>query len=122
MHGNVAEWVLDQHYEEGYAATAIAGQKKDPLAVPQTLYPRVVRGGGWNEEPALMRSAARQGSTEDWIAQDPQNPVSIWYLTDALHVGFRIVRPLNEPTEEQKAKHWDFSLPVQVERTTAKVE
>ncbi len=46
MHGNVAEWVLDQHYEEGYAAPGIAGQKKDPLAVPKTLYPRVVRGGG----------------------------------------------------------------------------
>ncbi len=122
MHGNVAEWVLDQHYEEGYSAPAIVDQKKDPLAVPQTLYPRVVRGGGWNEEPALMRSAARQGSTEDWIAQDPQSPVSIWYLTDALHVGFRIVRPLNEPTEEEKAKHWEMSLPVQVERTTAKVE
>ena len=122
MHGNVGEWVLDQHYEEGYAAPAIAGQKKDPLAVPQTLYPRVVRGGGWNEDPALMRSAARQGSTDDWIAQDPQSPVSIWYLTDALHVGFRVVRPLNEPTEEQKAKHWEMSLPVQVERTTAKVE
>lgn len=122
MHGNVAEWVLDQHYAEGYAAPAIASQKKDPLAVPQTLYPRVVRGGGWNEEPALMRCAARQGSTDDWIAQDPQSPVSIWYLTDALHVGFRVVRPLQEPTEEEKAKHWEMSLPVQVERTTAKVE
>ena len=37
---------------------------------------------------------ARVGSTEDWKAQDPQVPQSIWYHTDALHVGFRIVRPL----------------------------
>ncbi|MCC6508043.1 MAG: formylglycine-generating enzyme family protein [Pirellulaceae bacterium] len=122
MHGNVAEWVLDQHFEAGYTASAIAKQKKDPLAVPQELYPRVVRGGGWNQEAAQCRSAAREGSTEDWIAQDPQVPVSIWYLTDALHVGFRIVRPLNEPSEEEKNKHWEMSLPVQVERTTAKVE
>ncbi len=103
-------------------ASAIATQKKDPLAVPQELYPRVVRGGGWNQEATQCRSAAREGSTEDWIAQDPQVPVSIWYLTDALHVGFRIVRPLNEPSEEEKNKHWEMSLPVQVERTTAKVE
>ncbi len=122
MHGNVAEWVLDQHYEQGYNAPAIAGKTKDPLAVPQQLYPRVVRGGGWNQDAVMCRSAAREGSTEDWIAQDPQVPVSIWYLTDALHVGFRIVRPLNEPSEEEKAKHWEMSLPVQVERTVAKEE
>jgi hypothetical protein len=42
--------------------------------------------------------------------------VSIWYLTDALHVGFRIVRPLNEPTEEEKNKFWEYSEPIQKER------
>lgn len=122
MHGNVAEWVLDQYYEAGYHVPPIANQHKDPLAVPQELYPRVVRGGGWNQDAVACRSAAREGSTEDWIAQDPQVPVSIWYLTDALHVGFRIVRPLNEPSEEEKSNRWEMSLPVQVERTTAKEE
>ena len=38
--------------------------------------------------------------------QDPQIPKSIWYHTDALFVGFRVVRPLVEPTEEEKKK-WD---------------
>ena len=39
MHGNVAEWVLDQYtpYEE-------VEETNNPLAVPKTLYPRVVRG------------------------------------------------------------------------------
>ena len=113
MHGNVAEWVLDQHTPEGYSADL---RTENPLLVPKTLYPRVVRGGGWNQEAVALRSGAREGSTEDWIAQDPQSPVSIWYLTDALHVGFRIVRPLNEPTEEEKNKFWDYSEPIQKER------
>ncbi len=121
MHGNVAEWVLDQYTEDGYQ---VSGQEPatDPLNVPMTLYPRVVRGGGWNQPAEELRSAARQGSAEEWIEQDPQEPVSIWYLTDALHVGFRIVRPLNEPSEEEKAKHWEHSEPIQKERTRPKDE
>lgn len=121
MHGNVAEWVLDQYSEEGYPELDET-TRKDPLAIPMTLYPRVVRGGGWDKEPEQCRSAAREGSTEDWIAQDPQVPVSIWYLTDALHVGFRIVRPLQTPTPEEDQAKWDKSEPVQKERTTPKVE
>jgi formylglycine-generating enzyme required for sulfatase activity len=113
MHGNVAEWVLDQHTAEGYSKDL---RNENPMLVPKTLYPRVVRGGGWNQDAAALRSGAREGSTEDWIAQDPQSPVSIWYLTDALHVGFRIVRPLNEPSEEEKNTFWEYSEPIQKER------
>jgi formylglycine-generating enzyme required for sulfatase activity len=118
MHGNVAEWVLDQYREEGYRVSAEVD--KNPLAVPTTLYPRVVRGGGWDRTADQCRSAAREGSTEDWIAQDPQDPVSIWYLTDALHVGFRIVRPLEPPSQEDKDARWEKSEPVQVERVGVK--
>jgi formylglycine-generating enzyme required for sulfatase activity len=114
MHGNVSEWVLDQHTPEGYPLDL---KKENPLLVPKTLYPRVVRGGGWDKPAEACRSAAREGSTEDWIAQDPQSPVSIWYLTDALHVGFRVVRPLHEPSEEEKNTLWEYSEPIQVERS-----
>lgn len=113
MHGNVAEWVLDQYTPEGYPSQ-LAGT--NPLGIPRTLYPRVVRGGAWDKPAEACRSAAREGSTEDWIAQDPNVPVSIWYLTDALHVGFRIVRPLTEPSDEEKRTLWDYSEPIQVER------
>lgn len=116
MHGNAAEWVLDQFTEDGY--TFAGFDKKNPLNIPKTLYPRVVRGGGWNQEASMLRSAAREGSTEDWIQQDPQEPVSIWYLTDALHVGIRLVRPLIEPSEQDKNEKWEASLPVMKERPT----
>ena len=120
MHGNVAEWVLDEYDEAGYEK--VADQDKDPLAVPTVLNPRVVRGGAWNQFPEDCRSAARQGSTEEWRKQDPQVPKSIWYLTDALHVGFRIVRPLVEPSEDEKQKRWERSEPVQVERVGPKAD
>lgn len=118
MHGNVAEWVLDQYEEEGY--TLIKDQTTNPLAVPMTLYPRVVRGGGWDQFPEDCRSAARQGSEEEWKKQDPQVPKSIWYLTDALHVGLRVVRPLVEPSDEEKSNKWEKSEPVPSERVVPK--
>ncbi len=112
MHGNVAEWVLDMHKPEFYSKNA-EGISKNPLAIPTEIYPRVVRGGSWYDDPEVLRSAARVGSTEDWKIQDPQLPKSIWYHTDATHVGFRIVRPLVQPTDEEKAAKWDKSEPVQ---------
>ncbi len=120
MHGNVAEWVLDQHDEAGYEG--LADQTINPLAIPKTLYPRVVRGGGWNQFPEDLRSAARQGSNEEWIKQDPQIPKSIWYLTDAQHVGLRIVRPFLEPSETEKENKWEKSEPLQKERVGPKAD
>ncbi|MEM8734025.1 MAG: SUMF1/EgtB/PvdO family nonheme iron enzyme [Planctomycetota bacterium] len=111
MHGNVAEWVLDQYDEEGYIS--IAEKVSDPLSVPETLYPRVVRGGGWDQFPEDCRSAARQASDEEWKKQDPQVPKSIWYHTDALHVGFRVVRPLTVPTAQELNSKWEKSAPEQ---------
>lgn len=116
MHGNVAEWVLDEYTPDGYEVADPTVPLDNPLNVPQTLYPRTVRGGGWFSTPDQLRSASREGSSEDWIMQDPQSPVSIWYLTDAQHVGFRIVRPFAEPSFEEKQKLWDFSLPPMKER------
>ncbi len=112
--------MLDQYDEEGYGL--VEGQAKDPLAVPTTLYPRVVRGGGWDHFPEDLRSAARIASDEEWKKQDPQEPKSIWYHTEALSVGIRVVRPLNEPSQEEKEKRWEKAEPVQVERTSAKKE
>ncbi len=110
IHGNVAEWVLDQYVEDFYSSS---DNSVDPLAIPLTLYPRVVRGGGWDDDPDMLRSAAREGSSEEWKKQDPQIPRSIWYHTDARSVGFRVVRPLVEPSAEEKANKWDKTEPEQ---------
>ncbi len=112
MHGNVSEWVLDQHTTDFYGS-ANGKVMHNPLAIPKTLYPRVVRGGGWDDGPSSCRSAARRGSDESWKEQDPQLPQSIWYHTDATSVGFRIVRPLVQPTEEERKAKWDKSEPLQ---------
>ena len=113
MHGNVAEWVLDQYIPTAYGDRTRAAL--NPLEVPKTVYPRIVRGGGWDHEPAQLRSAARMASAEEWSDQDPQVPRSIWYHTDALSVGFRVVRPLVEPSEEEKASLWEKNDPIQLD-------
>lgn len=100
MHGNVAEWVLDQYVADGYKQFA-GKETKNPYVVPTKEYPCVVRGGSWDDDPEALRSAARRGSHPDWKMQDPQIPQSIWYLTDAPFVGFRIIRPLRVPTAEE---------------------
>lgn len=104
IHGNVAEWCLDQYYPD-YYATCTKGAKEpivSPLAVMKERYPHTVRGGSWMDPPEMLRSAARVASTLDWKMQDPQIPQSVWYHTDASHVGFRVVRPLRVPTEKEQ--------------------
>jgi formylglycine-generating enzyme required for sulfatase activity len=106
MHGNVAEWTLDQYIPNYY--TQCAGKLlTDPWPIPTKLYPQSVRGGAWDDDPGALRSATRRGSDKDWKQQDPQLPQSIWYFTDALFLGFRVVRPLVEPTAEEKDKIWN---------------
>ena len=109
MHGNVAEWVLDGHAKSYSVPTE--GPAENPLVWPRALYPRVVRGGSWDDDVEELRSAARRKSLEGWKVQDPQLPKSIWYHTDARFVGFRVVRPLNPPPPEERGKYWEADLP-----------
>jgi formylglycine-generating enzyme required for sulfatase activity len=93
MHGNVCEWTLDQYFADAY-------QKHDPAKaffVVQKEYPQVVRGGSWESDAVGCRSAVRDYSKAEWKIQDPQLPKSRWFHTDALFLGFRVVRPLNGP-------------------------
>jgi len=105
MHGNVAEWCLDQ-YTPGYSPLS-GGAAQDPWAQPTKPYPHVVGGGSWDEPAEGRRSAARRASNKSWKAQDPQLPKSIWYLTDAQFLGFRLVRPLKVPPPEEMMKYWN---------------
>jgi hypothetical protein len=55
----------------------------------------------------MCRSASRKPSEPGWKKQDPQLPKSIWYLTDATWLGFRIVRTLDVPTVEEMFSAWN---------------
>ena len=103
MHGNVSEWCLDSHDKIFYKMSA-GKTAANPFNLPKTLYSRVVRGGSWDDDSDALRSSARYSSEEGWKERDPQLPQSIWYHTDALFVGFRLVRPLKEPGEAEKKR------------------
>ncbi len=105
MHGNVTEWTLDQY--EPYTAAPAAGAMVDPWVKSTKPYPHAARGGSWVDPPDRLRSGARVASDSSWKMQDPQLPKSIWYLTDAQFLGFRLVRPLKVPTEQQMYLYWN---------------
>ncbi|MEJ7587006.1 MAG: formylglycine-generating enzyme family protein [Ferruginibacter sp.] len=100
MLGNVAEWTLD-HYEEKRMENLTANVT-DPFVAPNTTrYPKALRGGSYSDEGDRLQSAARYKSNSSWNRRDPQIPKSKWWLTDAPTVGFRIIRPLAQPTTEK---------------------
>ena len=108
MHGNVAEWTLDQ-----YLPTAYGKRKNEvlnPFEEPAKVYPKVVRGGSWMDAPKRLRSAARRPSSKKWKMRDPQIPKSKWWHTDAPFVGFRVVRPKNTPSIEEQKKYWNYEI------------
>ena len=97
MHGNVAEWVLDHYDKDFYKTVAAKGPAVSPVLMPtERIYPHVVRGGSWDHDAPALRCAARMASQGEWNRRDPQSPRSIWWLTDATFVGFRVVRALEE--------------------------
>jgi formylglycine-generating enzyme required for sulfatase activity len=114
MHGNAAEWTLDAYQEDWYAKLG-PGPIEAAKAVnwPTSLYPRVIRGGGWLDVAPALRSGARLASEEDeWKLMDPNFPHSPWWYTEepALAVGMRVVRPVAAMSEEDQARAWDADV------------
>ncbi len=97
MHGNVAEWCLDHYQKDFYGTLPLDRPALLPVKLPSAnRYSYLARGGSWLDPPELCRSAARQHSTKAWLQRDPQRPQSIWWMTDADFVGFRVVRAVAE--------------------------
>ena len=114
MHGNVAEWTLDEYVADGYGK--FAGKTvtaADAMAWPTKLYPRVARGGSYDDNAAACRSGARKKSHDDeWRDKDPNFPQSPWWFTSnyGLCVGMRIIRPLDVPMAENRDRYWKADL------------
>lgn len=110
VYGNVCEWTLDQYSKDRYttwATQAANGVVANDWARSTAPYPHVARGGHYDDDPESLRSSARRFSDPNWKQQDPQLPKSIWYLTDATWLGFRIVRPLEIPSVEEVHAAWN---------------
>jgi len=101
MLGNVMEWTLDQY------VPYTPGDAVNPWVKPSAPYPHAVRGGSWNDPAAAVTCTARVASDPSWKQQDPQLPKSIWYMTDAPWLGFRLVRPAKVPTAEEMYRYWN---------------
>jgi len=100
MLGNVCEWTLD-HYEAKRMEEMGENTTNPVIAPNKSKYPKALRGGGFMDEAAQLRSANRTKSEPLWNHRDPQIPKSKWWLTDAAAVGFRIICPLEQPNAEQ---------------------
>ena len=98
IYGNVAEWTSDLYVADFYTK-AEAGN--NPYIKPANHYPHVIRGGHWDEDADKLRSASRRMSAPDLKQRDPQIPKSDWWLTDAPFLGFRVVRPVKQPSPEE---------------------
>lgn len=90
MLGNVAEFCSDWYSPDAYADYE-EGVIKDPQG-PESGMEKVVRGGSYRSDAKDIRNASRDYTrTQEWLRTDPQMPKSIWWYSDAFHVGFRVV-------------------------------
>lgn len=104
MLGNVAEFCLD-YYDPTVYAKYPQGVIKNPRG-PRNGAEHVIRGGSFQSDAQDLRVADRDFTkTEEWLVTDPQIPKSIWWYSDAKHVGFRVVCEYNKEvldTEQNK--------------------
>lgn len=108
MHGNVAEWTLDQYQEDFY--NTIEDGALNPFRIPDKLHPRSVRGGSWDDDAEALRSSARLMSAREWQKRDPQIPKSFWWNTDAPFLGMRLVCPAKEMSKEEIEEFFSMVL------------
>lgn len=106
--GNVGEWVMDQYDENYFAQMKDLGA--DPERKPTSRHPRLLKGGSYLDNAVELRCANRMKWLPEWNKRDPQIPKSKWWLTDAPFAGFRLVRPLKQPSAEEIEKFFTLYL------------
>jgi len=89
MLGNVAEFCLDFYSSDTYKADST--EAVNPHG-PDSGLEHVIRGGSFKSDAKDVRSASRDFTkTKAWLVTDPQMPKSIWWYSDCIDVGFRVV-------------------------------
>jgi formylglycine-generating enzyme required for sulfatase activity len=106
MLGNVMEWTLDQ-YKPYTNAPA-----ENPWVRSTASYPHAVRGGSWHDEASKVSCTVRVASEASWKMLDPQLPKSVWYMTNAQWLGFRLIRPVKLPSAEEMYRAWNNGVEV----------
>ncbi|MDX2430602.1 MAG: SUMF1/EgtB/PvdO family nonheme iron enzyme [Bacteroides sp.] len=89
MLGNVAEFCSDWYADDAFSQ--YSGLVTNPIG-PANGEEHVVRGGSYRDGAGDVRSASRQATRSvPWLKTDPQIPKSIWWYSDCIYVGFRVV-------------------------------
>ncbi len=104
MYGNVSEWTLDQYQADAYGH--LDTEAHLIWIAPTTLHPRSVRGCHFKHTAEDCRSSNRIESNMDWKKRDPQIPKSFWWNTDSPFVGFRVMMPAEETTQQEQSTFW----------------
>ncbi len=89
MAGNVAEFCSDFYSPDSYkSGTGLLVNPKGPESGQE----HVIRGGSFKSDAKDVRSAARDFTkTQAWLVTDPQMPKSVWWYSDCIDNGFRVV-------------------------------
>ena len=96
MLGNVAELCSDWYADDAFSQYS-DGILTNPTG-PVSGEEHVIRGGSFKDGADQVRCASR-GFTKSgpWMKTDPQIPKSVWWYSDCMHVGFRVVCDFHEP-------------------------
>ena len=102
MLGNVQEWTLDNYHPDySIIAKSIPFKVGDtpPSVQPSSRTLKSLKGGSYLDKETDLRPANRIPSDPIWNRRDPQIPKSKWWNADAPFVGFRIIKPVRQPTQ-----------------------
>ena len=89
MAGNVAEFCSDYYAPDTYSKRG--KELINPIG-PLSGEEHVIRGGSFKSDAKDVRSAARDFTkTKAWLVTDPQMPKSVWWYSDCIDNGFRVV-------------------------------